>query len=714
MLMVAHTGNSTMTTTTSTTLPTNNYLSSTVKMNLPQNLLHPIDFWSKHDVQKWIEYCIDEYSLGDVNLSDFEMNGKALLLLNEDNFKQRSPRSGDILHKALQQHKAMLKSWQCQAFPYQLWNSFGFPPSPSTARRYNIPPPPHPSLSISSFHPTAAGVLPHSAAAAAAAACMHPAFNYIFSRPETIPKSPLMNHQTNYFHLNQQQQQQQQQQSTRNREISASSSSSTSSYCPDVTSAKISHKLHEKSDAIHPVNESMGIKREALSPSIQQSNRQPTPNSSPRTTRIISPSIKQENIDDEDVDIEQHETVPTPPITSSSPSSSSPQSSSGLSKLNILNNQTIPFKIRSQLSTRMKHQPNDVTNTGENNHDLDGNSLANDNTRQIRYFHDRIDFRGDILMKPPAAKNCRILWEFLYILLEDSHYESIIHWENREKMIFRIIQADKLAALWGLQKNRLSMTYEKLSRGMRYYYSNNIISKEQSKRLLYRFMRSPDEIRKSMKRTGSTTNMVYSNLNKKSYQPTTSPDAQETNLKYNPNNDDNSSSSTHFTNQSSTPIHHQLLQLFSIYSPSTTSMVPNLNPNTALLYSPRNVNNNSISSSSSNIPSFDTKSLPLLTTISKSDRSNSSSPDSFDSGRDRTSDSEKQHCSPSQSLSSSTSTSSYSTSTKRKQAVPLSLTARLSHQHHHLDQPLNLAANKDEHTIGDCKKQKVISPPSIA
>jgi hypothetical protein len=74
--------------------------------------------------------------------------------------------------------------------------------------------------------------------------------------------------------------------------------------------------------------------------------------------------------------------------------------------------------------------------------------------------------------------DCRILWEFLYILLEDPHYESIIHWENREKMIFRIIQADKLAALWGiyhfkshtnhyllfftgLQKNRLSMTYEK-------------------------------------------------------------------------------------------------------------------------------------------------------------------------------------------------------------------------------------------------------------
>ena len=69
-------------------------------MNLPQNLresfslsqaaaivfsssldfsVHPIDSWSKQDVQKWIEYCIDEYSLGDVHLNDFEMNGALLV-----------------------------------------------------------------------------------------------------------------------------------------------------------------------------------------------------------------------------------------------------------------------------------------------------------------------------------------------------------------------------------------------------------------------------------------------------------------------------------------------------------------------------------------------------------------------------------------------------------------------------------------------------------
>jgi len=60
------------------------------------------------------------------------------------------------------------------------------------------------------------------------------------------------------------------------------------------------------------------------------------------------------------------------------------------------------------------------------------------------------------------------------------------------------------------------MTYEKLSRGMRYYYSNNIISKEQSKRLLYRFMRSPDEIRKNIKRHNNSTNLIYSPINNQS------------------------------------------------------------------------------------------------------------------------------------------------------------------------------------------------------
>jgi len=126
-----------------------------------------------------------------------------------------------------------------------------------------------------------------------------------------------------------------------------------------------------------------------------------------------------------------------------------------------------------------------------------------DPTRAVKFYDDFIDFRGDILRKPPNSKNCRILWEYLYLLLQDSNYSSVIKWEDEANMVFRIVQAEKLAALWGLQKNRLGMTYEKLSRGMRYYYPNNIIAREPGRRLLYRFMRHPDDIKKFVKKNGT-------------------------------------------------------------------------------------------------------------------------------------------------------------------------------------------------------------------
>ncbi|UJR20786.1 hypothetical protein I4U23_023899 [Adineta vaga] len=453
-IMVANTD----TTYTNIPFPTNNYFIPSTKMNLPPNLLRSINQWTKEDVQNWIEYCIEEYSLGDIKLNDFEMNGKALSLLNEDGFKQRSSRSGDILYKALQQHYALLKSINCQTFSYQLWNNFGLLPS-SSMRHFNSP-----FLSIPPSN------MPY----------LHPTLNYLYNHSET--KYPMNMTDS--------------QQSLRTRQTSNSSSSSSMT------------KPLEKNHIHLPLL-----------------------------------SVKEEYIDDEDIDIEQHEPICKPSIS-------------------------------------IKSQVNDKRNLDEN-----------DSTRQIRYYQDRIDFHGDILMKPKAAKNCRILWEFIYILLEDPLYESIIHWENREKMIFRINQADKLAALWGLQKNRLSMTYEKLSRGMRYYYSNNIISKEQSKRLLYRFMRSPDEIRKNMKRQNTSSNVLYSSMNKTSL-------LSETNLQH--------------QESPSSQVPNQFLHLLPNYS----SMLSNL-------------------TSSSNHFLLPTRDKPIL----KSDRASSSSPESLDSSHD----SEKQY-----------------------------------------------------------------------
>ncbi|EQB77998.1 v-ets erythroblastosis virus E26 oncogene 1 isoform 3-like protein [Camelus ferus] len=47
---------------------------------------------------------------------------------------------------------------------------------------------------------------------------------------------------------------------------------------------------------------------------------------------------------------------------------------------------------------------------------------------------------------------------------------------------------DEVARRWGKRKNKPKMNYEKLSRGLRYYYDKNIIHKTAGKRYVYRFV----------------------------------------------------------------------------------------------------------------------------------------------------------------------------------------------------------------------------------
>lgn len=61
------------------------------------------------------------------------------------------------------------------------------------------------------------------------------------------------------------------------------------------------------------------------------------------------------------------------------------------------------------------------------------------------------------------------LWEFIRdLLLDPVTNPSFIRWERREDGIFKFVQSDKVAKLWGQRKQNPRMTYEKLSRAMRY------------------------------------------------------------------------------------------------------------------------------------------------------------------------------------------------------------------------------------------------------
>lgn len=77
--------------------------------------------------------------------------------------------------------------------------------------------------------------------------------------------------------------------------------------------------------------------------------------------------------------------------------------------------------------------------------------------------------------KRPGRKKGQVskvyhLWEFIRDMLADPRYcPNVIKWENEEEGIFRVIQSETVASLWGAKKNnRTKMTYEKMSRSIRY------------------------------------------------------------------------------------------------------------------------------------------------------------------------------------------------------------------------------------------------------
>jgi c-ets proto-oncogene protein len=78
------------------------------------------------------------------------------------------------------------------------------------------------------------------------------------------------------------------------------------------------------------------------------------------------------------------------------------------------------------------------------------------------------------------------LWQFLLELLLTPTCQDCISWTG-DGWEFRLSDPDEVARRWGARKNKPKMNYEKLSRGLRYYYDKNIIIKTPGRRYVYRF-----------------------------------------------------------------------------------------------------------------------------------------------------------------------------------------------------------------------------------
>ncbi|XP_028598424.2 ETS translocation variant 2 [Podarcis muralis] len=79
------------------------------------------------------------------------------------------------------------------------------------------------------------------------------------------------------------------------------------------------------------------------------------------------------------------------------------------------------------------------------------------------------------------------LWRFLLELLQDGSCQAFIRWTGND-WEFKLCDPHEVARRWGKRKNKPRMTYEKLSRGLRYYYHKNIIHKTSGQRYVYRFV----------------------------------------------------------------------------------------------------------------------------------------------------------------------------------------------------------------------------------
>uniref|UniRef100_A0A8C8YVF2 ETS transcription factor ELK4 n=1 Tax=Prolemur simus TaxID=1328070 RepID=A0A8C8YVF2_PROSS len=83
------------------------------------------------------------------------------------------------------------------------------------------------------------------------------------------------------------------------------------------------------------------------------------------------------------------------------------------------------------------------------------------------------------------------LWQFLLQLLQEPQNKHMICWTSNDGE-FKLLQAEEVARLWGIRKNKPNMNYDKLSRALRYYYVKNIIKKVNGQKFVYKFVSYPE------------------------------------------------------------------------------------------------------------------------------------------------------------------------------------------------------------------------------
>lgn len=81
------------------------------------------------------------------------------------------------------------------------------------------------------------------------------------------------------------------------------------------------------------------------------------------------------------------------------------------------------------------------------------------------------------------------VWQFLRDLLQNPEYcPKLIAWEDPSEGTFRFVQKEVVAKMWGSRNGNPNMSYEKLTRAMRYHYrTSRVLEPVPRKKRVYKF-----------------------------------------------------------------------------------------------------------------------------------------------------------------------------------------------------------------------------------
>ncbi|GIY32737.1 hypothetical protein CDAR_435961 [Caerostris darwini] len=152
--------------------------------------------------------------------------------------------------------------------------------------------------------------------------------------------------------------------------------------------------------------------------------------------------------------------------------------------------QTVPGSIQTGA-----HWPAEMNHQQYANLNRDGHVSLSNNLQNMIGMHSPVSIPGQdskpviqaAVLAGYSGSGPIQLWQFLLELLTDKSCQNFISWTG-DGWEFKLTDPDEVARRWGIRKNKPKMNYEKLSRGLRYYYDKNIIHKTAGKRYVYRFV----------------------------------------------------------------------------------------------------------------------------------------------------------------------------------------------------------------------------------